>query len=337
MDLSSAEVDGIFQHAMSLRASLAPVEPDPVAEIGLDVCPRCGSMDIVLIRSDGDLVCQGCGLVVAGHYMDDDPEWRNDAEEGLAGDKSRVGAPGHRLLTSCNLSTVIPKIGKMRRMAVIHERQSMSYKDRSLYKEFKEITHVCKEKLHLSQAVIDMSHEMLRDIKDQKITRGENHKALVVCCVYYASKLDHVNAAMRKKENFCNAFQVEKSVFTQASKTFLDLVQDKHYYEKIMEDACKRGVVSSTLAGLPITDRKSFYKLVNGVEDGYEYISQAGDGVTDSKTPNAIITALAFIVASELGLGITKNDIKTKCSVSALTLNKTIALITPIWARRSVQ
>jgi hypothetical protein len=330
MDLPAEALDEMFRIGFGATPVEEAEEDDHVV-----ACFGCGSGDIIAIHSDGDAVCQCCGLVQQSSIPDDTPEWRNDADDGIAGDKSRVGGPSNPLFTSCNMSTMITKRGKSRRMAVIHERLSMSYRDRALYKTFKEITHVCTEKMNLSQSVIEWAKEMYRDIKDQKITRGENHRALIVCCVYYASKLDRVNSATRPKEFFCSAFQLDKSSFTHSSKIFLDLVQDRPYFEKIMEESCNRGIISSTVGRLPIGDRRTFFKYVNAIEDCYDYVRANGDGITDSKTPNAIISALAYVVAEQMGLKLSKVDIKNGCNISTLTLNKTIALITPILSDKS--
>lgn len=323
MDYSMIDIESLLNQAFGPPKPMYSAEDDK-PDVG---CPHCGSTEYLLDQAEADYVCTGCGVVL-GRWLDDSPEWRNDMDEGLTGDRSRVGAPTSSLFNSCNLSTIIPKYGRMRRAAVIHEHMSMSYKDRALYKVFKEITRVCSDVFSAGSVTSDLAKEMYKDIKDQKITRGENHKALIACCVYYACK---VNNSQRKKEEVCEAFQLDKSAFTQSSKIFLDLIQGKSYYEQCLEDSnSMRGVISRTLGHLPIQDADLRWKLVRCIEDTFDRIKVQGDGAIDSKTPKAIITALAFLLAEKIGIaGITKNDIKKYCVVSTVTLNKTITLIAP--------
>lgn len=327
-EMDPMQIDELLTQAFGIPKYMEEVEPEESKEMA---CTKCNSKeDIILDYSEAEYVCQKCGTVIM-QWMDDSPDWRNDMEEGIQGDKSRVGAPTSRLLSSCNFSTIIPRRGKMRRAAVIHEHMSMSYTDRALYKVFKEIARVCSDVLNLGQSIIDTAKEMYKDIKDQKITRGENHKALIACCVYYACKLDRCMGAQRKKDEVCLAFNLDKSSFTHSSKIFLDLIKDRSYFEKCLEDNnVMRGIITRTLGPLPIDCSQTRWKVVREVEDMYELIRMHGDGATDSKTPHAIITALVFLTTRNMGMKITKNDIKTHCDVSTVTLNKTIALVSPI-------
>lgn len=281
----------------------------------------------------GDYVCGDCGLVAQGGIIDESPEWTNNAEDGI--DRSRVGAPNSTLFSDSLMSTAIGKgsIGKMWLMAKIHEQTSMTYKDRSLLKVYQDIQKVGENAMQLPSSVLDTAKEFYKDIKEAKITRGENHKALVACCVYYACKL---NQCKREKYEVSDAFAIDRSTFTQACKTFLDLVQDKPYYAKLFEtqeSSSERGIIFRTLSALPIEGERTVWKFVTRVETAYERVRTRGDGLLDSKTPHSIICALAYLCAKEAGLQFHRNQIKDCCKVSAVTLNKTIALVEEVMAR----
>ena len=280
----------------------------------------------------GDYVCGDCGLVAQSGIIDESPEWINNAEDGI--ERSRVGAPNSTLFTDCLMSTAIGKNSKMWLMAKIHEQTSMSYKDRSLLKVYQDIQRIGEDTMHLPGTVLDAAKEFYKDIKEAKITRGENHKALVACCMYYACKM---NQCKREKYEVSDAFAVDRSTFTQACKTFLDLVRDKPYYSKLFEssESSDRGIIYRTLSALPIENDRAVWKFVSRVETAYERVRTLGDGLLDSKTPHSIICALAFLCAKEADLQFHRNQIKEYCKVSSVTLNKTIALIEEVLSRAS--
>lgn len=54
-------------------------------------CPECNSTNLKTDRERGEMICQGCGLVVEDHMVDFDKEWKDfdDHEE----KRARAGAP----------------------------------------------------------------------------------------------------------------------------------------------------------------------------------------------------------------------------------------------------
>ena len=79
-------------------------------------CPMCGAFDIIDDHAQGDRVCQQCGYVVDGSYIDESAEWRNFRDsgkgEGDGKDKSRTGGATNNLLMDGGLGTVIGKNGR---------------------------------------------------------------------------------------------------------------------------------------------------------------------------------------------------------------------------------
>lgn len=297
------------------------------------VCRDCGSDKLVEDWSCGDLTCRDCGLVAESSMMAEAPEWvNNNVDEKGIGANSRVGAPENHLYNNM-MSTTVSFRGRTKpehwRMAQLHQRQSMDYKDRSLHKMYMEMERIAESTLQLPADIVNGAKELYKDLKESRITRGDNHKALVACCVYYACKL-HRHARREKVEIF-EAFGIERSVFTHACKMFQDMVRGKTYYDALFGgNDSDRGIISRTVGLLYAQlDAKKIdrFRFVRKVEDKYALLKDKSDGSLDSKTPHSLITALIFIVSEEMNVGITKNDVKTCCNVSAVTLSKTITLV----------
>lgn len=295
-------------------------------------CRDCQGTDFCV--DHGDLICTDCGLVAQSHLLDDTPEWNNYDDDI---DRSRVGAPASTLLTGKGpSSTVIPKTSKTWMISKFHDHMSLSYMDRALLKVYEEIEEVAGTQMELSGNTVETAKEFYKDIKEAKVTRGENHKALIACCVYYACKL---NGGNREKFEIASAFGTEKSVFTHACKEFLDLVQDKPYFERLFTTSTgQRGIIYRTLRQLPISE-KLIWPYVRKVEDAYDTLRAHGDGAFDSKTPKSILCALAVVCAPRIpGLeAVTKNEVRARCKISPATLNKALELVEDVFSRHPLR
>jgi transcription initiation factor TFIIB len=55
-------------------------------------CPECGSINLIVNKDKGEIICKDCGLVVEDKMIDFQQEWREFDSEGAA-KKRRAGAP----------------------------------------------------------------------------------------------------------------------------------------------------------------------------------------------------------------------------------------------------
>jgi transcription initiation factor TFIIB len=69
-------------------------------------CPECNGIHLTRAYDRGELVCEGCGLVLDDNFIDQGPEWRAfDFEQ--AEKRARTGAPMTYTIHDKGLSTVI--------------------------------------------------------------------------------------------------------------------------------------------------------------------------------------------------------------------------------------
>jgi len=55
-------------------------------------CPECGSINLLLNKEKGEVICRDCGLVVEERMVDFDQEW-SEFDSDSAAQKRRTGAP----------------------------------------------------------------------------------------------------------------------------------------------------------------------------------------------------------------------------------------------------
>ncbi len=69
-------------------------------------CPECGSNRLIKDDENAEIVCIGCGFVVAAKLTDQGPEWRAFDDEQRA-KRARAGAPSTFTIHDKGLSTMI--------------------------------------------------------------------------------------------------------------------------------------------------------------------------------------------------------------------------------------
>ena len=71
-----------------------------------NVCPQCGSTDLIADYERAEVTCANCGLVVDDNLVDMGPEWRAFDHE-QRDKRTRVGAPITYTIHDKGLSTMI--------------------------------------------------------------------------------------------------------------------------------------------------------------------------------------------------------------------------------------
>ena len=82
-----------------------------LAEPVLSVCLECGSHNIIHDLESGEVVCGGCGLVIAESTIDEGPEWRAFTKGEMV-TRTRVGLPTLFSVHDKGLSTTLSPVGR---------------------------------------------------------------------------------------------------------------------------------------------------------------------------------------------------------------------------------
>ncbi len=163
-------------------------------------CPSCNKNTLITDDSSGEIVCKTCGIVLLEGSEASGPEWRSFANDGI--DKSRTGAGTSITMHDMGLSTVIgtankdatgkPLSGEMKksfdRIRTWDNRsQTHTAVDKNLRQALSEMDKL-KDKLSLSDAVIDKAAYIYRKAVAKKLVKGRSIQGLVAACVYAACR-----------------------------------------------------------------------------------------------------------------------------------------------------
>ena len=164
-------------------------------------CPSCGNKKIVTDQNTGELFCGKCGIVITDKIVDASAEWRSFSNEGGT-DPTRTGAPTSLTMHDRGLSTIIGTVNKdasgkplstsmkstIERLRTWDSRsQTNSSADRNLRQALNEMNKL-KDKLSLSDTVIQKSAYIYRKALEKKLVRGRSIQGLVAACLYAACR-----------------------------------------------------------------------------------------------------------------------------------------------------
>lgn len=164
-------------------------------------CPRCAQGKLVTDNESGEMFCSKCGFVITEKLQESGPEWRSFAQDDH-GDRARAGAPTSLTMHDMGLATVINPINRdasgrpitssmkntIERLRTWDSRsQAHEPIDRNFRQAFGELNRL-KDKLAISDAVIEKAAYIYRKALDKGLVRGRSISALMASALYAACR-----------------------------------------------------------------------------------------------------------------------------------------------------
>lgn len=270
-------------------------------------CKNCNSEDIIL--DDGNYVCKSCNTLIA-RFIDMQAEWRyygND--DSKASDPTRCGMPVNDLLPNSSLGSIISNQTNesydMKLIRKYHMWNSMSYKERSLYNIFDNITvHAANSGIPTS--IIEEAKVFYKKLSESRISRGENRSGLIASSIYMSCKS---NKVPRSTKEIAKIFNLKLTTMTRGCKKFQDIMNMN------LDSSCPVDFIQRFSSKLNISkDIKDLCKHVVEKADELNIVSE--------NTPPSIAAASIYLCNVICEIGITKKDLANSCEISQVTLTK---------------
>ena len=173
-----------------------------LGESAISVCPECGISNIIHDEESGEIICGGCGLVIAEPTISTGPEWKafTYSEEES---RSRVGLPASFSIYDKGLSTTflpldsdaygrnIPLDTKLQmlRLRKWHIRSNCQFSvDRNLAQALSELNRLCG-RLHLPNTIQERAAVTYRKVLIEGFVRGRRISAMVAASLYVACRM----------------------------------------------------------------------------------------------------------------------------------------------------
>ena len=163
-------------------------------------CPRCGKNTIITDMEIGELICGRCGYVISERLENSGPEWRSFLDDKT--NKARTGAGTSLTVHDYGLATVINPINRdsvgkplsysmkktLKRLRIWDRRSPVNYSgEKNLISAFTELGKM-KDKLALSDAVMEKAAYIYRKALDKKLVRGRSITSVIAASLYAACR-----------------------------------------------------------------------------------------------------------------------------------------------------
>ena len=164
-------------------------------------CARCGKKSLVTDNVTGERFCAGCGFVISERVEETGPEWRSFSKD-ESDDRSRTGSPTSLAMHDMGLATIIGHANKdvtgkplsasmkstIERLRTWDSRSQVHEPaDRNFRQAFSELDRL-KDKLALSNAVIEKTAYIYRKALDKGLVRGRSIPGVLAAALYVACR-----------------------------------------------------------------------------------------------------------------------------------------------------
>ncbi len=163
-------------------------------------CLRCGNTALITDTETGEIFCGGCGFVLSERIENPGPEWRSFSDGNI--NRRRTGDGTSLAIHDQGLSTVINPTNRDATGKPLSSSMKMTLKrlrtwdsrsqvhdpvDRNFRQAFSDLDRL-KDKLALSDAVIEKAAYIYRKALEKKLVRGRSIHGMMGSALYAACR-----------------------------------------------------------------------------------------------------------------------------------------------------
>ena len=284
-------------------------------------CPSCGKKKVLTDENSGELFCGFCGFVINEKIADTGAEWRTFSNDGA--NRARAGAGTSLTMHDMGLSTIISPTNKdstgkpltssmkssIERLRTWDSRtQAHTSADRNLRQALNEMGKL-KDKLTLSDAVIEKSAYIYRKAMEKKLVRGRSIQGLVAACLYAACR---DTQTPRTLADVANSLNIRRKDVARCYR----LIYRELELKMPVVDPVK---VVSRIASLVELSEKTKRKAVSILDQAKKIEMVAG------KDPMGIAAAALYLACISLGETKSQKEISIASGVTEVTIRNRCA------------
>ena len=284
-------------------------------------CPACGDKKIVTDQDSGELFCGKCGFVVTDKIADTGAEWRSFSNDEV--NRTRVGAGTSITMHDMGLSTVIGSQNKdstgkpltsamknsIERLRTWDSRtQAHSSADRNLRQALNEMDKL-KDKLALTDAVIEKSAYIYRKAMEKKLVRVRSIQGLVAACLYASCRNTETP---RTLDDIAKGINIRRK---DVARCYRLIFRELELKMPVVDPV--KGV--SRIASIAKLTEKSKRKAIDILEKAKKL------GIVAGKDPMGIAAAALYLACISTGEVKSQKDISIASGVTEVTIRNRCA------------
>jgi transcription initiation factor TFIIB len=259
----------------------------------------------------GETVCKICNNIISN--IIDTPEWKNYKDSNV--NTTRCGMPTNVMLPESSMGTTIKNDYnfKMSRVTRYQQWNSMPYKERSLYKVYKDIEEKCIS-AELPLIISETAQSYYLTISQTKISRGSNRIGIIAACIYHSCKECDVP---RSTNELSSLFQIDNKILTKGCKNFTEIMR--------MSKDRKRIQIHKSVNLHDFIDRFCHkLKISKNDQIKIKKLSKLCEelNLINDNTPPAMASGCIYLYLQLNQIEIYKKQISEVCKISEVTVNK---------------
>jgi transcription initiation factor TFIIB len=286
----------------------------------LDLCNLCKSNLMIMENGFPTCVNTECGVIYKD-ILDYSPEWRfYGADDKNTNDPTRCGNAINPLLVEssfgCKVLCNTKSSYEMKKIRKWTEWQSMPHREKALYDEFQFIT-VMAQNSGMPKIFIDNAMIIHKDISEQKMFRGINRDGIKAASIYISCRL---NGCPRTAHEIAEIFHLDKTSATTGCSMAVNIL---HNIERNIEPSLQTDLCFTLPSSFieRYCSRLNFNQELTMLSKFVANKIEKNNIITDN-IPHAIAAGIVYFVAQNCQMNVTKQEIKTVCGVSEVTINK---------------
>jgi len=284
-------------------------------------CPSCGGKKIVSDQDTGELFCGKCGFVITDKIADTGAEWRSFAND--ESNRARTGAGTSLTMHDMGLSTIIGAANKdatgkplsssvkssIQRLRTWDSRsQAHSSADRNLRQALNEMSKL-KDKLALTNAVIEKAAYIYRKAMERKLVRGRSIQGLVAACLYASCRN---TGTPRTLDDIANGINIKRKDVARCYR----LIYRELELKMPVVDPVKGVSRIASIAGLGEKSKRKAITILN---------QASRTGLTAGKDPMGIAAAALYLACISIGETKSQKEISIASGVTEVTIRNRCA------------
>jgi transcription initiation factor TFIIB len=278
-------------------------------------CSRCWKSSPITDLETGEIFCGDCGFVLSGRVEYSGPEWRSFLDDKT--NRGQTGAGVSLAKHDQGLSTIINPINKdgsgkplsvlmkktLRRLRILDTRSHQTHVDRNLIQAFNELNRL-KDKLALSDAVIERAAYIYRKAIEHKLVRGRSISAMIASALYAACRDTETPRTLNDVAEISNIKRKE------IARCYRLLYRELDLKMPVVDPIHCVARISSLLE---ITEKTKRY-AVKVLKTSQEHEESAG------KDPMGLAAAALYLACVKNGEEMTQRDIAEASNVTEVTI-----------------
>ncbi len=272
-------------------------------------------------ETTGELCCGRCGFVVTDKISDTGAEWRSFSND--ESNRARTGAGTSLTIHDMGLSTIIGKANKdatgkplssgvkssIERLRTWDSRsQANSSADRNLRQALNEMDKL-KDKLALTNAVIEKAAYIYRKAMERKLVRGRSIQGLVAACIYASCRNTETP---RTLDDIANGINIRRK---EVARGYRLIFRELDLKMPVVDPV--KGV--SRIASIAELSEKCKRKAI-------QILNQAKKcGIVAGKDPMGIAAAALYLACISIGETKSQKDISIASGVTEVTIRNRCA------------